>query len=152
MPQVLIVIGSESDRDYFSEVKTYLEHFGLTYQLTVCSAHREPEKLRTLLANAEREGSEVIIAGAGMAAHLAGACAAQTILPVIGVPLPGSSLNGLDALLATVQMPKGVPVATVALGQAGAVNAAILAAQIIARKSEAVVEKLRTFKRQGCRL
>jgi len=152
LPQVLIIIGSESDRDYFSEVTTYLEHFELSYELTVCSAHREPERLRTLLTKAEREGGEVIIAGAGMAAHLAGACAAQTILPVVGVPLPGSSLNGLDALLATVQMPKGVPVATVAVGHAGAVNAAILAAQIIARKSEAVANRLRAFKNQGCRL
>ncbi|MBU1708244.1 AIR carboxylase family protein, partial [bacterium] len=91
-------------------------------------------------------------AAAGMAAHLAGACAAQTILPVIGVPLPGSSLNGFDALLSTVQMPAGVPVATVALGKAGAVNAVVLAAQIIARKSNETAEKLREFKQKGCRL
>ncbi len=152
MSQILILIGSESDRSYFSGIEAYLDYFGLTYRLAVCSAHREPDRLRALLAEAEKEGGEVIVAGAGMAAHLAGACAAQTILPVIGVPLPGSSLNGLDALLATVQMPAGVPVATMALGQAGAINAAVLAAQIVGRKSEAVAKKLRTFKQQGCRL
>jgi 5-(carboxyamino)imidazole ribonucleotide mutase len=152
MPQVLILIGSESDRSYFDGFEAYFDYFGLTHRLFVCSAHREPEKLRALVAEAEKQDTEVIIAAAGMAAHLAGACAAQTILPVIGVPLPGSSLNGLDALLATVQMPAGVPVATVALGHAGVINAAVLAAQIVGRKSEAVTEKLRAFKQQGCRL
>lgn len=152
MPQVFIFVGSESDRDYFAEVDDYLKYFGVSYELRVCSAHRNPEELRALLTKTESEGGEVIIAAAGMAAHLAGACAAQTILPVIGVPLPSSPLSGLDALLATVQMPAGVPVATLALGRAGAINAAVLAAQIIARKSKAVAEKLQAFKRKGCRL
>ncbi len=150
--QVFIFIGSTSDRDYFSEIDAYMSYFGIRYELEVCSAHRNSEKLRALLVGAEKRGAEVIIAAAGMAAHLAGACAAQTILPVIGVPLPGSYLNGLDALLSTVQMPAGVPVATVALGKAGAVNAVVLAAQIIARKSDATAEKLRVFKQKGCRL
>ncbi len=150
--QVFVFIGSTSDRDYFSEIDAYMSYFGIHYELEICSAHRNPEKLRALLVEVEKRGAEVIIAAAGMAAHLAGACAAQTILPVIGVPLPGSSLNGLDALLSTVQMPAGVPVATVALGKAGAVNAVVLAAQIIARKSNATAEKLRAFKQKGCRL
>ena len=150
--QVFIFIGSTSDRDYFSEIDAYMSYFGIRYKLEVCSAHRNSEKLRALLAEAEKRGAEIIIAAAGMAAHLAGACAAQTILPVIGVPLPGSSLNGLDALLSTVQMPAGVPVATMTLGKAGVVNAAVLAAQIIARKSSETAEKLRTFKQKGCRL
>ncbi len=150
--QVFIFIGSTSDRDYFSEIDAYMTYFGLRYKLEVCSAHRNPEKLRALLAEAAKQGADVIIAAAGMAAHLAGACAAQTILPVIGVPLPGSSLNGFDALLSTVQMPAGVPVATVALGKAGAVNAVVLAAQIIARKSNETAEKLQEFKQKGCRL
>lgn len=152
MPQVFIILGSESDRDYFSGIEQYFSYFGIAHELVVCSAHREPERLRALLADAEARGGQVIIAGAGMAAHLAGVCAAHTILPVIGVPLPGSSLEGLDALLSTVQMPAGVPVATMALGRAGAVNAAVLAAQIVARKSEEVADKLRTFKQKGCRL
>ena len=152
LPQVFIILGSESDRDYFSGIDKYFDYFGIVYELVVCSAHREPERLRALLADAEARGSQVIIAGAGMAAHLAGACAAHTILPVIGVPLPGSSLDGLDALLSTVQMPAGVPVATMALGRAGATNAAVFAAQIIARQSGEVAEKLRTFKQKGCRL
>ena len=109
---VFVFVGSTSDRDYFSEIDAYMDYFGIRYELNVCSAHRNPETLRRLLAEAETRGAEVIIAAAGMAAHLAGACAAQTLLPVIGVPLPTSSLNGLDALLSTVQMPAGVPVAT----------------------------------------
>lgn len=152
LPQVFIFIGSESDREYLSGIDDYLSYFGISYELAVCSAHRDPEGLQARLAQAEKQGAEVIIAAAGMAAHLAGACAARTILPVIGVPLPGSSFDGLDALLATVQMPAGVPVATLAVGRAGAVNAAVLAAQIIARKSEAVAQKLRSFKSRGCRL
>lgn len=152
MKQVLILIGSESDRQYLSRIDDYFTYFGISYGLIVCSAHRNPDRLRNLLAEAEETGVEVIVAAAGMAAHLAGACAAQTILPVIGVPLPGSSLSGIDALLATVQMPAGVPVATLAIGEAGAINAAVLAAQIIARKTEKVAERLRAFKQKGCRL
>jgi phosphoribosylaminoimidazole carboxylase PurE protein len=151
MLQVFIVLGSESDREYFSAIDSYFAHFGISYEIAVCSAHREPERLRKLLADAEANGSRVIIAGAGMAAHLAGACAAQTTLPVVGVPLPGSSLNGLDALLSTVQMPAGVPVATMALGRAGAINAAVFAAEILALESGKIAEKLRTFKQKGCR-
>jgi phosphoribosylaminoimidazole carboxylase PurE protein len=107
-----------------------------------------PVMEKSLVKEAERKGAEVIICGAGMAAHLAGAVAAQTILPVIGIPLSNSPLNGMDALLSTVQMPPGVPVATVAIGKAGAKNAAVLAAQIIARKDKNVLKKLRAFRKK----
>ena len=109
-----------------------MDEFGIGTQLAIASAHRTPDKVKSLIRDAESKGVKVIIAGAGLAAHLAGSVAAQTILPVIGVPLEGSSLNGLDALLSTVQMPAGIPVATVAIGKAGAKNAGILAAQILA--------------------
>ena len=112
----------------------------------VISAHRTPERLTTFLAAAEDEGIEVIIAGAGAAAHLAGVTAAHTLLPVLGVPLPSSDLNGMDALLATVQMPGGIPVATLSIGKAGAKNAALFAAAILARKDPTVRERLAKFR------
>jgi phosphoribosylaminoimidazole carboxylase PurE protein len=149
---ILILIGSASDRDFFADVERYANYFGVTFELDVISAHRNPEKLRARLELAETDGTKVVVAGAGMAAHLAGACAAHTSLPVIGVPLPGSHLNGLDALLSTVQMPSGVPVATVAVGKAGAQNAVILAAQMIALSDPRLREKIRLFKQQGARL
>jgi phosphoribosylamine--glycine ligase len=124
-----------------------LKQFGITYQTTVASAHRTPERTIRIASEAEGNGIQVIIAGAGMSAHLAGIIAAHTILPVIGVPINSSPLNGLDSLLSTVQMPPGVPVATMAIGKPGAKNAAILAAQIIGRKIPAVVKKLREYKK-----
>lgn len=130
--KVLIVMGSDSDLKVMEEAKKVLDEFGIGTQLAIASAHRTPDKVKSLIRDAESKGVKVIIAGAGLAAHLAGSVAAQTILPVIGVPLEGSSLNGLDALLSTVQMPAGIPVATVAIGKAGAKNAGILAAQILA--------------------
>jgi 5-(carboxyamino)imidazole ribonucleotide mutase len=152
MPKVLLLMGSASDRDYFAEAMRLSEYFGLELETAVLSAHRDPERLRARLEETARDGTEVVIAAAGMAAHLAGVCAAQIFLPVIGVPLPGSALNGLDALLSTVQMPSGVPVATVAVGKAGADNAVVLAARILALKYPTVSAKLREFKAQGARL
>ncbi len=116
------------------------------------SAHRDAERLRERLAQIPADGTKVIVAAAGMAAHLAGVCAAETLLPVIGVPLPGSALNGLDALLSTVQMPAGVPVATLAIGKAGAKNSIVLAARILALGNAAIGEKLVEFKARGARI
>jgi phosphoribosylaminoimidazole carboxylase PurE protein len=139
-------MGSDSDLPVMEEVEAMLKQFGITYQITVASAHRAPERAIKIAAGAEGNGIQVIIAGAGMAAHLAGIVAAHTILPVIGVPINSSPLNGLDSLLSTVQMPPGVPVAAMAIGKPGAKNAAILAAQIIGRKVPAVAKKLRAYK------
>jgi 5-(carboxyamino)imidazole ribonucleotide mutase len=137
-PRVAIVMGSESDRPFMSETERLLAEFGIESVLEVMSAHRTPAKVQQFAASARERGIEVMIAGAGGAAHLPGVVAAWTTLPVIGVPLPTSDLSGWDALLAIVQMPAGVPVATVAVGKAGARNAAILAAQIIAIGDESV--------------
>jgi 5-(carboxyamino)imidazole ribonucleotide mutase len=142
-PQVLILIGSESDRATMEKTVKTLGEFGITSQLEVASAHRTPTKVATLVREGEKNGVKVFIAAAGMAAHLGGAVAANTIRPVIGVPLAGSALNGMDSLLSTVQMPKGIPVATVAIGDHGAINAGFLAAQIIALGDPAVAAKLR---------
>ncbi len=142
-PKVLILMGSASDADTMRGAAEVLESYGIPYKLTVSSAHRTPERTRSLARDAEKEGYCVIIAGAGAAAHLAGAVAAETVLPVIGVPLSGSALSGFDALLSTVQMPAGVPVATVAIGKAGAQNAGHLAAQILSLLSKELREKVR---------
>lgn len=130
--QVLVLYGSESDRSTMEETSRVLQSFGIAHELASASAHRSPDRVRELVKGAPGRGVQVFIAAAGMANHLAGAVAAHTTLPVIGVPLGGSSLGGADALLSTVQMPPGVPVATVAIGSAGAKNAAVLAAQILA--------------------
>lgn len=142
-PLVLILIGSESDRATMEKTVKTLDEFGISSQLEVASAHRTPAKVVQMVRDGERNGVKVFVAAAGMAAHLAGAVAANTTRPVIGVPLSGSALNGMDSLLATVQMPKGVPVATVAIGDHGAINAGFLAAQIIAISDSAVAAKLR---------
>jgi len=141
-PRVLILIGSESDREVMSKACETLDSLGITNRLEVASAHRSPERVRALLDEGNKGGTAVYICGAGMAAHLAGMVAAHTTRPVIGVPLAGSALSGLDALLSTVQMPKGVPVATVAIGSHGAVNAAILAAQILAVGDPSIQDRL----------
>lgn len=146
--KVLIVMGSDSDLTVMAETARLLEEFGIPYKMTVASAHRSPGRVMALAQEAEKKGTDVIIAGAGMAAHLAGAFASQTTLPVIGVPINASPLSGLDSLLAMVQMPPGVPVATVAVGKAGARNAAILAAQILARKDPKLLRKLRAYKKK----
>jgi phosphoribosylaminoimidazole carboxylase PurE protein len=129
---VLILFGSDSDRAVMEETANVLESFGVSSRMETASAHRSPDLVRELVRGASGQGIQVFIAGAGMANHLAGAVAAHTTRPVIGVPLGGSALSGVDALYSTVQMPAGVPVATVAIGSAGAKNAAVLAVQILA--------------------
>jgi phosphoribosylaminoimidazole carboxylase PurE protein len=146
--QVAILMGSDSDWEIMSIAAKRLEAFGLGCEVHVLSAHRTPRRTAAYAAGAPGRGIKVFICGAGGAAHLAGAVAAQTTLPVIGVPLDASSLQGLDALLATVQMPRGVPVATVAVGAAGAENAAILAAQILALSDAKLAGKLAAFKEE----
>lgn len=145
-PKVGIVMGSDSDLPVMEEAGAMLKKFGIPYEMTVASAHRSPVRAAEFAATAADRGMQVIIAGAGHAAHLAGAMAAQSPLPVIGVPIDSSALQGLDALLSTVQMPPGMPVATMALGKSGARNAGILAAQIIALADAAVAEKLARFR------
>ncbi len=131
-PHVLIVMGSDSDLTIMEEAGKLLAEFGVPYEMRISSAHRAPRKTAALAAEAAGRGVKVIIAGAGMAAHLAGVIAAETTLPVIGVPVGGGALAGVDALYAMVQMPGGIPVATMAIGKAGAKNAALLAVQILA--------------------
>lgn len=145
-PIVAIIIGSDSDFETVREALPLLEEFGVGYEVEVASAHRSPERLRTYLSDARRRGIKIIIAGAGMAAHLAGVAAAETTLPVIGVPIDSPPLHGLDALLSTVQMPPGVPVATMAIGRSGARNAALFAARILALSDPVLAEKLVKFK------
>jgi 5-(carboxyamino)imidazole ribonucleotide mutase len=139
---VSIVMGSDSDLDVMREAAKALEDFGINYEIDVTSAHRSPERTAEYARKAAARGVRVIIAGAGGAAHLAGVIAAHTSLPVIGVPISSTALNGLDSLLATVQMPAGIPVATVAIGKPGATNAGILAAQILALSNAALAKKL----------
>jgi phosphoribosylamine--glycine ligase len=139
-------MGSDSDLPVMEEAVRVLEDLGVPYEIDVTSAHRTPETTARLAREAEERGVGVVIVGAGHAAHLAGVVAAHTTLPVIGVPLPSSSLQGLDALLSTVQMPGGVPVATVAIGKSGATNAGILAAQILATADPELRRRLRKHK------
>ena len=145
-PLVSIVMGSDSDLDVMSEAAKALDEFGIAYEIDVTSAHRSPDRTADYARKAAGRGIRVIIAGAGGAAHLAGVIAAHTTLPVIGVPIPSTSLNGLDSLLATVQMPAGIPVATVAIGKAGATNAGILAAQILGLSNASLGKKLDSHK------
>jgi phosphoribosylaminoimidazole carboxylase PurE protein len=145
-PLVSIVMGSDSDLEIMREAGKALEPFGIAYEMDVTSAHRSPHRTAEYAEKAAGRGIRVIIAGAGGAAHLAGVIAAHTSLPVIGVPIPSTALNGLDSLLATVQMPAGIPVATVAIGKPGATNAGILAAQILAGADPDLTSKLRGFK------
>lgn len=144
---VAIFIGSESDHDIVKEALDLFEKFGVSYELEVTSAHRSPDRTRRLIETSEERGARVFIAVAGRAAHLAGFVAAHTSAPVIGVPVESPGLGGLDALLSTVQMPKGVPVATMGLGKAGAVNAAILAAQILSLKTPRLKKKLEEYRK-----
>ena len=149
--QVLVLFGSESDRATMEETSRVLQSFGVAHELAQASAHRSPDRVRDLVASAPARGVRVFIAAAGMANHLAGAVAAHTSLPVIGVPLGGPPLGGADALLSTVQMPPGVPVATVAIGSAGAKNAAVLAVQILALGDKALERKLEELKQRLAR-
>src|SRR5579859_4417851 len=150
-PQVSIVMGSDSDLDIMREAAKVLEDFGIAYEIDVTSAHRSPDRTADYARKAGDRGIRVIIAGAGGAAHLAGVIAAHTTLPVIGVPIPSTSLNGMDSLLATVQMPAGIPVATVAIGKPGATNAGILAAQMVGLADASVAKKLEAHKEKLAR-
>jgi phosphoribosylamine--glycine ligase len=141
-PQVGIIMGSDSDLGVMEETVAILRNFGVAFEITVASAHRTPRRAAEFAASARDRGIKVIIAGAGHAAHLAGAMAAHTTLPVIGVPIDSSVFQGFDALLSTVQMPPGIPVATVAVGKPGAVNAGILAVQILAVGDPVLADKL----------
>ncbi len=145
-PRVAILMGSKSDWEAMQAAEETLEELGIDSDARVISAHRTPDRLTAYLASAEERGIEVVIAGAGAAAHLAGVTAAHTVLPVLGVPLEGGALRGLDALLATVQMPGGIPVASFAIGRSGAKNAALFAAAILARSDSSVREKLVKFR------
>lgn len=147
-PLVGIVMGSDSDLPVMQAGADFLDKMAIPYEMTVASAHRTPERAATFSSTARARGIKVIIAGAGMAAHLAGVLAAHTTLPVIGVPIDASPLQGLDALLSTVQMPPGVPVATMGIGKSGAKNAAILATQILSLSDERLAEKLVEFKKE----
>src|SRR5947209_13614913 len=150
-PRVSIVMGSDSDLEIMREAGKALDDFGIAYEIDVTSAHRSPARTADFASKAAERGIRVIVAGAGGAAHLAGVIAAHTILPVIGVPIPSTSLQGMDSLLATVQMPAGIPVATVAIGKPGAINAGILAAQMIALADASVAKKLEAHKEKLAR-
>ena len=146
-PLVGIVMGSSSDWDVMKHAAIQLKQLGIPFEAKVASAHRTPELIVEYASTAEARGLKAIIAGAGGAAHLAGVVASQTILPVLGVPIPSKYLKGMDSLLSTVQMPKGIPVATFAIGEAGAANAALFAAAIIARFDSGMVSKLNDFRK-----
>lgn len=145
-PKVGILMGSQSDADIMLEASRTLADFGVEHEVKVLSAHRVPDLTAEYAGSAADRGIQVLIAGAGAAAHLAGVLAAHSLLPVIGVPLAASPLQGLDALLATVQMPGGIPVATMAIGKAGAKNAALFAIQILSRQDPGLVEKLSEYR------
>ena len=145
-PLVAIVMGSESDLPVMNEASTILDKFNVPYEVKIASAHRSPGLVHEFSKGAEEDGLEVIIAGAGGAAHLPGVIAAETVLPVIGVPIDSSPLKGFDSLLSIVQMPGGVPVATMAVGAAGAKNAALFAIQILSRKDKTVLTKFKQYK------
>jgi 5-(carboxyamino)imidazole ribonucleotide mutase len=147
--KVAVLMGSPNDAAKMNGASETLERFGLEADVRVLSAHRSPTEVAEFVSAARGNGYAAIIAGAGMAAHLAGACAAHTTLPVVGVPLSGGALNGVDALYATVQMPRGIPVATVAVD--GSVNAALLVVQMLAITDEGLAEKLAEHRAQGAR-
>lgn len=139
-------MGSKSDSETMSAATDILEEFNVPYEVMVLSAHRTPDETREYVLGLEDRGTEAIIAGAGFAAHLAGVVASHTVLPVIGVPLPGSALNGVDSLYSTVQMPGGIPVATMTIGKAGAKNAGLFAVQILSRKDPELVARLKEYR------
>jgi len=145
-PKVLILMGSDSDLPVVQEAAKFLDRMEVPYAMRVSSAHRSPERTRRLVAEAEAQGVEVFVCAAGMAAHLAGVVAAETVRPVIGIPVDAGALRGMDALLSTVQMPPGIPVATVAIGKAGARNAAVLACQILALANPDLALRLRSLR------
>ena len=152
MKKVAILLGSDSDLKYVEASEEYFEHFGINCEIHILSAHRTPGKVAKFASEARSEGYQILIGAAGMAAHLAGALKAHSILPVIGVPLPGGISDGMDSLLSTVQMPKGVPVATMSVGKSGMINAAILCAEIFALNNSETIDKLKEFKSKGAKL
>jgi len=145
-PLVAIVMGSRTDWETLTPAKELLDQLGVSHEVRILSAHRVPDLLFEYIAGAESRGIQVIIAGAGGAAHLPGMIAAKTLLPVIGVPVASTSLNGLDSLLSIVQMPKGTPVATMAIGKAGAANAALFALEVLGRSKPDLLARLRAWK------
>jgi 5-(carboxyamino)imidazole ribonucleotide mutase len=145
-PKVAVIMGSRTDLEYLSPAVEILAELGVPHEVKIVSAHRTPAWMCEFAASAEGRGLEVIIAGAGGAAHLPGMVAAQTLLPVLGVPVPATALQGIDSLLSIVQMPKGVPVGTLAIGKPGAANAGLLAAEIVALRDSALRERLRTWR------
>jgi phosphoribosylaminoimidazole carboxylase PurE protein len=147
-PLVAVVMGSASDSEVMQGCIDVLQEIGIPYEVRVLSAHRTPDLTREYAVSAADRGLEVVIAGAGWAAHLAGFMAAHTVLPVIGVPIDSSVFKGMDALLSTVQMPPGIPVATVSVGGGGAKNAAVLAAEILGLKYPAIGEELKTYRKK----
>jgi phosphoribosylaminoimidazole carboxylase PurE protein len=145
---VSVVMGSDSDLPVMEEAVKVLTEFGIPHELYLTSAHRTPERTTTFARSAAKRGVRIIIVGAGAAAHLAGVIASQTLLPVIGIPIDATSLKGMDALLATVQMPGGIPVATMAIGKAGAKNAALFAVRILALDDAVLQKKLQAYIRR----
>jgi 5-(carboxyamino)imidazole ribonucleotide mutase len=150
-PKVGIIMGSRSDHDTMAEAAKVLEELGISHEMEVVSAHRTPDRMFEYATTAESRGIRVIIAGAGGAAHLPGMTAAKTVLPVIGVPVVSSALQGFDSLLSIVQMPRGVPVATVAIGKAGAANAGLLAAEILGSSDAGIRDQLRAWRERASR-
>lgn len=145
--KVAIIMGSDSDFNIMKVAKETLDEFGVISEVKILSAHRSPELTREFVTSAKQRGIKVIIAGAGAAAHLAGVLASHTTLPIIGVPIPSSDLKGIDSLLSTVQMPSGIPVATMSIGRAGAKNSALFAIQILALEDESLQEKMLDYKK-----
>ena len=150
-PKVLIIMGSDSDVPVMQETVKVLKEFTVPFEMRISSAHRSPQKTSALVSGAAGRGVKVIIAAAGVAAHLAGVIAAETILPVVAVPMAGGALNGVDALYSMVQMPGGIPVATMAIGKAGAKNAGLFAVQILALGEQSLAEQLRLYREKMAR-
>ena len=150
--KVAILLGSKTDLPLIEPSLPYYEYFGIKAEVHVMSAHRNPKDVAKFASEARDNGYSILVGSAGMSAHLAGALKAHSTLPVIGIPLPGGMMDGLDSLLSTVNMPKGVPVATVSMGKAGAINSAVLCAEIFSLHNEELVKKLTEFKNNGCML
>ena len=150
--KIAYLIGSESDKKYAEASTEYFDYFKIESSILVMSAHRNPEEVKKFASNAKENGYSVLVCGAGMAAHLAGAVKSVSTLPVVGGPFPGGMMDGMDALLSTVQMPKGVPVATMSVGKAGSINAAILCAEIFGLVDSKISNKLKIFKNNGSTL
>ena len=150
--KVAILLGSKTDKPLIDPSLAYYEHFDIEAEVHIMSAHRNPKDVAKFASEARDNGYSILIGSAGMSAHLAGALKAHSTLPVIGIPLPGGMMDGLDSLLSTVNMPKGVPVATVSMGKAGAINAAVLCAEIFSLHNSDLAIKLSKFKDNGCML